>query len=276
MDKLSNLLRRCSFNARVFFNGDFCDANHFSDDGLTGHLHLVRTGPVVFSHAGSAPLLVDEPGMVFYPRGASHDLEVPAGANATLLCAAISFEGGHASPLAQVLPDCMHVPLADMGHMHHTLELLFAEASRAGHGRDVILDRLCDVLMVQVIRHEFDKGALDTGVLAGLTDRQLAPVLEAIHARPHEPWQLPSLAKLACMSRTGFSGHFRNVVGMSPGEYLARWRIGLACRLLREGWQVKAASARAGYTSPAAFTRSFTGHIGVSPREWLRQLEHAG
>jgi hypothetical protein len=43
------MVGRYSFNARVFFNGSFCDTNHFEDDASVGHLHLVRSGPVVFS-----------------------------------------------------------------------------------------------------------------------------------------------------------------------------------------------------------------------------------
>jgi AraC-like DNA-binding protein len=270
MDKLSTLLGRYTFNARVFFNGDFCETNEFTEDREAGHLHLVREGPIVFIHEDGAVLRVDEPSMVFYPRGMKHGLEVPAGATARLLCARVAFDRGSANPLAGMLPDCIQIPLGDMTPMRHTLDLLFCEASQSEQGREVILDRLCDVLMTQVIRHQLDTGYLGGGVLAGLADPQLAPVLAAIHARAHEPWQLQSLAGLACMSRAGFSEHFRTLVGVPPIEYLTRWRIGLACKLLRQGLPVKAVSAQAGYTSAAAFTRAFTEHLGVSPSLWVR------
>jgi AraC-like DNA-binding protein len=270
MDKLSTLLGRYTFNARVFFNGDFCNTNEFAEDREAGHLHLVREGPVAFIHEDGAVLRVEEPSMVFYPRGMRHGLQVPAGVKANLLCAMIAFDKGIANPLAGALPDVVQIPLREMTPMRHTLELLFSEASQAGQGHEVILDRLCDVLMTQVIRHEFDTGRLDRGLLAGLADPQLAPVLAAIHARAHEPWQLQSLAGLACMSRAGFSEHFRTLVGVPPIEYLTRWRIGLACKLLRKGLPVKTVSAQAGYTSAAAFTRVFTEHLGVSPSLWVR------
>jgi AraC family transcriptional regulator, alkane utilization regulator len=274
VDRLSTLLGRYTFSARVFFNDNFCDASQFREDGLSGHLHLVRRGPVVFTHLHGEVLRIEEPAMVFYPRGMSHRLEVPDGASASLLCAGIVFEDGNANPLVRILPDCMHIPLRELEPLRHTLDLLFAEASHARQGREVILDRLCDVVMVQVLRHEFDNGHLNAGMLAGLADRQLAPVLDAMHASPHEPWRLASLARLACMSRTGFTEHFRNVIGMPPMEYLTRWRIGLACQLLRKGLPVKVVSARAGYGSPPAFTRAFVEHLGSSPRQWLREREH--
>jgi AraC-like DNA-binding protein len=271
MDKLSTLIGHQTFSARVFFNGKFCDSNDFPQDAVAGHLHVVREGTVLFTHNDAVPVRVDEPSMMFYPRGMAHRLDIPAGKSASLLCALIHFQDGHANPLVRLLPDIVQMPLDAMTPMRHTLDLLFAEAGGAEEGRDVVLDRLCDVLMVQVIRHEFDRGKLDTGMLAGLTDRHLAPVLDAMHARPHEPWQLASLAALACMSRARFAEHFRSVVGTPPIDYLARWRIGLACGLLRKGLAVKVVSAQAGYASAPAFTRAFTAQVGMSPREWLRQ-----
>ena len=272
MDKISSLVGRYSFRARVFFNGVFCDSNTFAEDKSAGQLHLVRSGPVIFRHEGEPALHVTGPAMVFYPRGTAHALEVPDGASATLLCAYICFEDGGENPLARALPACLYFPLAEMPALEHTLELLFAEAAARAQGCDVILDRLCDVLMIQVLRHQFEAGTLSVGLLAGLADRQLAPVLGAIHARPHEPWQLESLAREACMSRARFTEHFRNVVGMPPGEYLTRWRIGVAQDLLRKGMPVKVVSSQAGYTSAPAFTRAFTSMVGVSPRQWLKDV----
>ncbi|MFC4930764.1 AraC family transcriptional regulator [Massilia sp. GCM10023247] len=275
MDKISSLVGRYSFRARVFFNGVFCDANAFAQDTEAGQLHLVRSGPVIFRQEGLPPLRVDTPAMVFYPHGSAHALEVPDGASAKLLCAHICFEDGGANPLARALPACLHLPFSSVRALEHTIELLFAEASCANQGREVILDRLCDVLMIQVLRHQFEHGSLSVGLLAGLADRQLAPALAAIHERPHEPWQLETLAREACMSRARFTEHFRNVVGMPPGEYLTRWRIGLAQDLLRKGMPVKVVSGQAGYTSAPAFTRAFTGLVGVSPRQWLKDVAPA-
>jgi AraC-like DNA-binding protein len=275
MDKISSLVGRYSFRARVFFNGVFCDANTFADNAAAGQLHLVRNGPVVFRQPDLPALRVDAPAMVFYPRGSTHVLEIPEGASANLLCADICFEDGGANPLARALPERLYLPFSEVRALEHTLELLFAEASASSQGREVILDRLCDVLMIQVLRHEFEHGTLSLGLLAGLADRQLAPALGAIHERPHEPWQLETLAREACMSRARFTEHFRNVVGMPPGEYLTRWRIGLAQDLLRKGMPVKVVSAQAGYTSAPAFTRAFTGLVGVSPRQWLKDVEPA-
>ncbi|MGI4841891.1 MAG: cupin domain-containing protein [Janthinobacterium lividum] len=271
MDKLSLLLGRHAFNARIFFNGSFCDANQFLENGISGHLHLVRQGPVEFVHDDGSVLRADQPSLVFYPRGGSHRLQVPHGHTATLLCADIVFEGGVANPLARVLPDCLHMPLSEIAGLGATLDLLFGEAAGAAPGRELILDRMCDVLLIQVIRREFAIGRLSPGLLAGLADRQLSAVLAAIHERPQQAWTLQSLAGVACMSRAAFAEHFRKVLGMPPGEYLTRWRLSLAGRLLRQGMPVKLVSSQTGYTSPSTFTRAFAARMGAAPRDWLKQ-----
>jgi len=181
------------------------------------------------------------------------------------------FEDGLANPLARVLPDCVHVALSEAPGLGATLEMLFAEASGEGAGRELVLDRLCDVLLVQLMRREFDSGRLSPSLLAGLADRQLSLALAAIHDRPQEPWTLQSLAAVACMSRAAFAEHFRAVVGIPPGEYLSRWRIALGGRLLKQGVPVKLVSGRTGFTSPSTFTRAFTAQMGASPRAWLKQ-----
>lgn len=272
MDKLSLLVGRHAFNARIFFNGSFCDANHFHENGVSGHLHLVRQGPVEFVHGDGTVLRADQPALVFYPRGSSHRLQVPAGHTAALLCADIVFEGGVGNPLARVLPDCLHMPLSEIAGLGATLDLLFGEAVGNAPGRELILDRMCDVLLIQVIRREFENGKLCLKLLGGLADRQLSLALAAIHERPHEPWTLQSLADLACMSRAAFAEHFRDVMGIPPGEYLTRWRLTLGGRLLRQGLPVKLVSSRTGYTSPSTFTRAFAAQMGASPRDWLKQV----
>jgi AraC-like DNA-binding protein len=280
MDALSPLFERFTFNAHIVADALLADAppadtlladappGNGEPVRMAGQLYLLRQGQAVFMQADAAPLRVTGTAMVFYPRGMRHRMHPLPGAE--VLRASVVFDGGHANPLLWALPERIHVALAQAAPLWHTLALLFAEAGQPAQGGNAILDRLCDILMIQVMRHEFDGAKLDGGVLAGLADRQLGPVLSAMHGRPDAPWQLQTLAAIACMSRTGFAEHFRKVVGIAPLEYLTRWRMGLACRLLREGVPVKVVSGQAGYTSAPAFTRAFTGHVGVSPRHWLR------
>ena len=60
-------------------------------------------------------------------------------------------------------------------------------------------------------------------------------------------------------------------VGLPPMQYLARWRMQRAARLLADGdATVGAVAFEVGYGSEAAFSRSFKRTVGVSPTEWRR------
>jgi AraC-like DNA-binding protein len=55
-------------------------------------------------------------------------------------------------------------------------------------------------------------------------------------------------------------------------RYLTRWRIQLACRLLRDdAAKVSAVALDVGYHSEAAFSRAFKSLLGTSPANWRQQ-----
>lgn len=271
MDRLLSLVPRFGFHASVFFKGDFCGTTQFRAAERLGHMHLVRSGRVIMEHGSSPPLEINEPSVVFYPRPFDHRLVVPSGAVADLLCANVTFNQTERNPIAIALPDVLHIPLQGAGGLGACLALLFDEAANDGIGKRMVMDRLCDVLVIQLIRHAYQAGHFRAGILAGLSDPHLAPTLAAVHARPAHPWRLEEMAGLAHMSRTRFANYFRDVVGMTPGDYLVDWRMGLAQTYLRENRAVKEVAAAIGYRNQPAFTRAFAGRYGVAPTAWLRQ-----
>lgn len=71
------------------------------------------------------------------------------------------------------------------------------------------------------------------------------------------------------MSRARFAPRFRQVVGMTPFEYLTNWRLGVAQTMLRKGDSLKLIASAVGYANATALTRVFTQRVGMSPSEWL-------
>ena len=275
MDQLSTLLHRHSFNGRVFFNGEFCGANSIEEEGRFGHLHIVRKGRVLMNHEDGTTVHLNEPGIVFYIRGLNHRLCVPAGTSAKLLCARIQFDGGRQNPLAKALPDILHIPLAAVPRLAVLLDMLFSEADEYYPGQQLTLDRLCDVVVVHVMRHAYETGQLKQSILSGLADRGLSRALVLMHDDPAHPWDLHSLAKECGMSRSKFAKHFHDVLAETPADYLAGRRMLLAQHLLKKNKPVKAIASEVGYASQPAFTKAFTAKIGMSPREWLKMSRQA-
>lgn len=276
MSQLTELLNRHILRASVFYNGRFCGDNSFNEEGKAGHLHIVREGEVVMHHAARPALRVDAPALVFYPQGMNHRLCSAPGKPPLLLCARVTVQGGELSALPKALPECIHIPLDRIKNMAGLLNVLFKESDTDYPGRQVVMDRMCDVVVVQIIRYAFENGQLTAGTLSGLTDPGLSRALEAIHTDPAHPWRLERLAEISGMSRSKFARYFHETVGTTPADYLTERRMIMAKVLLKKHKAIKAVATEVGYGSQPAFTKAFTARHGISPRTWSRSWQHAG
>jgi AraC-like DNA-binding protein len=270
-DRLAALFHHFAVRAETFQVGPLCGVNSLEPQAGRGQLHLVREGGVEVHNEGTPePLRVAEPSLLLYPRPLPHRFVTDPSCGAQFLCAHMSFEGGASHPIAAALPDCICLPLASVPHCAPVLAQLFAEAEASHCGRQLMLDRLFEVLMIWVIRELMTQGQLQSGMLAGLAHPRLRGALVALHEAPQRDWPLAELATAAGMSRTVFANTFRDVVGCTPGAYLQRWRMGLVQKGLREGKALKHIAMDVGYGGEAALSRAFRAHTGQSPREWRK------
>ena len=203
MDRLSALLLRFGFSADTFFQGTFCGNNHFPAQPGRGHLHLVREGPATFVHADGTRLHVDAPTLILYPRPQAHGLHTGAG-TAQLLCASVHLAGDGEAAIDS-LPACLQVPRPQLPAMAGVLELLFDEAQHGGLGQKLVLNRLCDVLIVQLLRHALANHLMSAACLLDPSDAVLANAMTAMRDHPGRQWTVASLATLCGMSRSRFA-----------------------------------------------------------------------
>lgn len=273
-DRLAPLLDRFHLKASIFHSGALCGLATFDEEEGVGHLHLVDGGEAFLlgTRSGDRQAL-PKPALVLFPHPTSHRLFVPEGYSAQLLCAAVRFGGGASDPIARSLPSPLVIDLGSAPRLHSVARLLFQEAFGNESGRTQALDRLVEVLLVLVLRHVLDAGLVEKGAFSGLGDPQLAKALIAIHTHPEASWTLAALAKDSGMSRARFASRFHVVVGQTPGEYLAGFRLALADALLRRGRPVKVVAAEVGYGSASALARAFRSRHGVSPSDVSRLVE---
>ncbi|MFF2850650.1 AraC family transcriptional regulator [Streptomyces sp. NPDC058001] len=174
--------------------------------------------------------------------------------------------------LLRVLPPLLVVPDGDAcDAMRVYLEAQLAEARRPG--RQIVLDRLLDWLLVCTLRDWFDQPeAAPPAWYRALADEVAGPALRAIHASPDRPWTLVSLAREAGVSRTTLAKRFAEVVGESPLAYLTQWRMTLAADLLADAPSTTVATVarRVGYADAFGFSAAFKRVRGVSPSEHRR------
>ena len=275
-DRLDALLNRFSLSARMFHAGALCGTNDLAPEPGLGQLHLVRRGPVIVSHTGVPPAQVSEPSLLFYPRPLAHRFETDPHVGADMACAHVRFNAGSANPQTEALPAFICLPLHALHDTHELLEALFDEAFRPRCGRQAVVDRLYEVIVIRILRYLMGEGHVDAGLLAGLAHPHLARALVAMHERPAHAWSLEALAAEAGQSRSVFAATFRRELGRTPGDYLARWRVALAQDALRRGRPLKLIADEVGYGSEAALSRAFKAVCGCAPRAWRKAAGQAG
>jgi len=270
-DRLSSLLQRFELQAHVFHSGLLCEPGGVDGHEAVGHLHVLRQGVLVVTEADGQLVRIPQPSLLFYPRPTPHRLQAEGEAGADLVCATIRFGVGDENPLLRGLPARLLIPLADAPTLDAAQALLCSEAQARRCGHAAVVDRLTEVLMVQMLRYAIEHRLVDGGLLAGLADPLLSKALNAMHAEPARPWTLADLAQQAGMSRSRFAARFSQAVGMPPAEYLVHWRVGLAKGLLRRGRPVKQVAQDVGYGGASAFGRAFAHVVGVPPGRWVSQ-----
>jgi AraC-like DNA-binding protein len=276
IDSISRLLEHVGLRANTFYAGPLCGLHGFAADGGVGHLHVIRSGEMRALQTGHGDIAVTEPSLLFYPRPLDHRLEIDDSVIADVLCASVSYGAGLENAITQSFPGVVVIAFSALQRIDMTLNALFAEAGESNPGRQVMLDRLCDILLIQIVRYAIQQGLVTHGVLAGLAHPRLAKLLEELLDHPQRPWTLDTMAERTNLSRNGFANAFRSVVGSTPAEFLTRIRIAQAQRLLRKGRPIALIAGEVGYNSQPAFSRAFIRELGFSPSAWVRRSEGSG
>lgn len=269
MDALSPLLERFTLSARVFFAGALCGVSKFDRQAGLGTIHVLRRGPLLVTPEHGKRLEITEPSILFYPQPYRHRFVVKPAAGAELVCAWIDFGAGLGNPLLRGLPELIVAPLANISGIATVLTTLFEEAFAERPGRQAVLNRLVEYVLVLLLRYAIAENTVTGSALAALGDARLSKAVTAMHERPETLWSLNTLAREAGMSRARFAVRFRAVTGVTPLDYLTDWRLSVAQTLLVHGKPLKLIAPRVGYTSSVALARVFTRRVGKSPAAWL-------
>lgn len=188
--------------------------------------------------------------------------------NVRILGGYFVFGGEDPGLLVSLLPGQVHV--RGVARLSVLVRLLIEEAAEARPGRDLVLARLVEILLVEALRLTPAPDA-PAGLLRGLGDSRLAEAIRRLHADPARPWTMAELAKAAALSRSAFFDRFTRTIGMPPMEYLLAWRMALAKDLLRrEGLDIAEVAERVGYGSASTFSTAFSRHVGQPPGRYAR------
>lgn len=246
-----------------------------------GGVTTVRAGDVAAVRTTGAHSLAGRPGAALVDL--SRFLEAPGvrrsdhvyrregdGAATTFVCGAYRFDGDLCNTLLDGLPEVIVVPAARGTALCAVVDLLAAEFTGEAIGRQTLLDRLLDVLLISVLRTHFaaDPSGAPTWYTA-LHDPVVGAALRAMHDDPAAPMTVASLARLVHVSRATLAQRFTRLVGTPPSTYLTSWRLRLAKERLRESDDPLDTIAReVGYGSGYALATAFKRETGQSPGAW--------
>ena len=301
MHLIDEILAAVRLRGTVYFRAAFRSPWGMAlPDSQVANFHLVCAGTCWLSSASLDSSIILEPGdMVLCPRGDAHELrDVPEseivlasdlisqpkvgseealafggdGDTTVLICGHYEYNRHVTHPLFDALPAVVCVKAEDgeeqLGSEIATMADMLANV-RTEHIGSAALDRLAEALFICCVR-SYTRTLKDYQVsfVAAAQDKQIGKVLSEFHRNVARDWHLQDLAALASMSRSVFAERFRELVGISPMIYVARWRMLRANQLLRETeMPVARVAEQVGYQSEFAFAKAFKKNLGLTPGE---------
>src|SRR5262249_48930782 len=97
----------------------------------------------------------------------------------------VGFDPPHAGLLVALLPSLVHV--RSIERLSTLVSLVGEEASDSRPGRDLVLARLVEILLVEALRAAPGEDA-PPGLLRGLADERLAPAIRQMHSQVARSW----------------------------------------------------------------------------------------
>ncbi|TAJ77147.1 MAG: AraC family transcriptional regulator [Sphingobium sp.] len=185
-----------------------------------------------------------------------------------------TFERVNAPLLLSLLPRQIYIPASEgrATRFGRLIELLAEECATDYPGKELIIQRMLEVLLVEALRwHSIEGQGVTAGLLNGMKDSSLVRAIQAMHSDVRANWTVAGLASIAGMSRSTFSARFGETIGCAPIEYLARWRMAIAKDALVSGVKtLDRIAADIGYESASAFSTAFRKRLGCPPGQFAR------
>ena len=301
-DVLGDVLETLRFRGSIFFRSELAAPWGMSLE-LTGipRFHIALSGnffvggddhdtvkikemDIVMLPTGNSHWIADQPGRKLIPStraGEACELGNPLFQQGEitnrLMCGIVHYDQESPHPLLDSLPDILHFPnLNSSQPIWSTVTLIDAEIRRAEGLGGTIVDRLTEVLFLQLLNYYSEQSDNAPGFLVALRDRRLQRALTLIHKEPTFNWSLSSLGDQVGMSRATLVRHFKDAIGVAPMTYIANWRVMKAYNLIKySSAPLEQIAESVGFGSARTLNKSFQRHYHYTPNELRRRLQSA-
>ena len=152
-------------------------------------------------------------------------------------------------------------------------DLMDEELIKGDPGTEIMVDRLCELFLIQVLRKISASDDHSFAFVQALEDRVIGRALELIHSHPEKGWNIENMASATGLSRSAFAKRFHHLTGMPPKAYLTMWRMHRVKALLRNPYNLLGQIAtEVGYSSDVALIRAFQRFFGKSPKQMRLEI----
>lgn len=309
MDALTDILNTLKLKSSLYFRTELTAPWGVAvpAHGRVARFHIVIRGQCWLHIDGqAAPIQMANGDLVIIPHGAGHtitdhaDSEIKpladvldevsytgsgplvyggGGAGCCLVCGEFAFDEVNSHPLLDNLPARLFIK-GDQSYntkwLDSAIGFIAHEAASSKAGANAIIDRLSEIILIQVIRATLAQAQEQIPFLSAFHDEKINRVLSHIHNEPAADWNVERLGQLVNMSRTAFSNRFAHLTNMTPLQYVIFVRLQKASQLLCHSQQSLFNIADSvGYQSEAAFSLAFKRQFGIRPGEYRKQSRQA-
>lgn len=143
---------------------------------------------------------------------------------------------------------------------------------RLQHGAE-LANHIARRMVVPPFRQGGQAQFIEQPALGSATPDRLSLVMEWMIQNLDQSHSLDDLADRALMSRRTFSRRFRQMTGITVGQWLLNQRLALAQRMLETtNTPIEVIAEAAGFASPAIFRRYFGHAYGTKPSSYRREF----
>ena len=293
-DVIGDVLETLRTRGSIFFRSDMAAPWGMSlDKADMPRFHIAMSGSCYVGSDNVAPVNVQHREIVMLPSGRSHWIADQPGRKLipsqqageacelgnplfqqgeitqSLMCGLVHFDQASSHPILDSLPQLLHFPkLTTEDPIWMTVMLIESEMQRTRNKGGTIVDRLTEVLFLQLINRYVHKNQQMTGFLAALRDKRIHKALTLIHQEPEFNWTIALLGDRIGMSRATLVRHFQSSIGLAPMAYILNWRMMKAYNLIKySNANLEQVAAQVGFASARTLNKAFQRQYASTPSE---------
>ena len=157
-------------------------------------------------------------------------------------------------------------------HLQTLIQALLVEAEMGGPNGQLYADTLATALATHFVNHYSTRSPSPLDHLHPVERQRLASVIDYIEAHLTTDFSLSDLALEAGLSKFHFARLFKQVMGLTPHQYVLQRRVERASHCLKQGQAIAQVAYRFGFSDQSHFTRVFKQFKGVTPKAFIRGL----